>query len=56
MPSREICQFAKNLVAVLPVKVWRLKAKGIEISVLGPTLPRFIFGKKAKKNTEAPEE
>jgi hypothetical protein len=43
MSGRKLLQFAKNLIAVLPVEIWRLKAESIQVCILGATLPRFIF-------------
>ena len=39
MPGRKILQFAKNLIAVLLIEIWRLKAESVQINILCATLP-----------------
>jgi len=41
-------QFAKNLVAMLLIEVWRLKAEGVQMYIRYAMLPRFIFNQRQK--------
>ncbi len=43
VPGWEIFQFAKNLVAMLFVEIWRLKAERVQVNILCPLFPGFLF-------------
>ena len=48
MPERKAFQFAKNLIPMLSIEVWRLKTECVQIYILCTTLPRFLFSKRQK--------
>lgn len=44
MPGRKILEFAKDLIAILFIKIKRLKTKRIKIGILHTALPGFLLG------------